>query len=46
MLNLLSGAWTTQAITAAARLGIADHLGDQVVCAAELARASGHIRTG
>jgi DNA-binding transcriptional ArsR family regulator len=41
MLNLLSGAWTTQAITAAARLGIADHLGDQVVCAAELARASG-----
>lgn len=41
MLNLLSGAWTTQAITAAARLGIADHIGPHMVRATELAEATG-----
>ncbi|MFI1583561.1 methyltransferase [Embleya sp. NPDC020630] len=41
MLHLVTGAWVTQAIGVAARLGLADRLGDGSRSVAELAEAAG-----
>ncbi|MGC0419991.1 methyltransferase [Embleya sp. AB8] len=41
MLHLLTGAWVTQSIGVAARLGLADHLGDRARSTADLAEAVG-----
>jgi hypothetical protein len=41
MFELLTGAWTTQALCAAAELGIADHLSSQPATSAELAALAG-----
>src|SRR4051794_363350 len=41
MVRLLQGAWATQALHAAAALGIADELRDRAATSAELAAATG-----